>query len=719
MVPPQPAAAGAGRAALPARIALIALADAAAAGALAGIVDLGVVLTRTPPAAAALPATALVVVGLTILGVALTGAPLVLLVRLLGRHPQVRSFAGRLAAPGPTRVAALVELVAVLAVLAGLWGLGFAVSRFAHGAYNSSTGIALMTATALLGGQVVAVLIASAIAPPLARWLAARPAARRATSGWPMAAAFGAVAVAALLAGDRVLRARFHSWDPVPAYVYGVAATAIVVAAVIRPSERLGRRGVALAAALAAIALAAVAALSAAPAARAAVMASGVTSEGALRSLLRLADRDGDGHAGTLGGGDCDDGDAAVHPAARERAGNRRDDNCIGGDGGAGAPAAPAEPGALAGNVLLVTIDSVRADHTSAYGYPRPTTPVLAALAARGARFERAETASPTTRRALPALLFGRYPSTLPFDPSTRMPRLLPHALPTLASALGAAGYRSHAVFSVGGLLDDQALVGFAGTESLTTYGRGYQRPDNAVAVTDRALAWIGSPAPRPWFLWVHYFDPHHPYATPPGAPDFGDEPMDHHDAEIAHVDAQIGRLLAGLDATTPTVVVVTSDHGEAFGERGVHFHGKNLHEEQTRVPLVISVVGAPAMPRVEATPVSLVDVAPTVLDLVGAALPDGMNGRSLAPVVLGVGSAPARPLVMELVPDRFVDRRMVAIVDGDHKLIWDLDAGAMAAFDLRRDPGEDDDLIATPLGAVLRATLGATLDDELGADRR
>jgi arylsulfatase A-like enzyme len=115
---------------------------------------------------------------------------------------------------------------------------------------------------------------------------------------------------------------------------------------------------------------------------------------------------------------------------------------------------------------------------------------------------------------------------------------------------------------------------------------------------------------------------------------------------------------------------------------------------------------------------VSLVDVAPTILELVGAAIPAAMSGRSLAAAVAATGPAPARPIVLELVPDRFVDRRMVAIVDGDHKLIWDLDANAMAAYDLRRDPAERVDLIATPLGAVLRATLGETLDRELATPR-
>jgi arylsulfatase A-like enzyme len=715
MVPPQPAAAGAGRAALPARIALIALADAALAGAVAGVVDLGVVVARTPPAAGALPATALVVLGLAIAGAALTGAPLILLVRLLGRHPRVRAFTGRVAAPGPDRVAALAGLTVVIGVLAALWAAGFAVARFAHAAYNSSTGSALMTATVGLGAQIVALLLATAIAPALAGWLGRRRSMVRATTGWPLVVGLAALVASALLVGDRLLRARFHSWDPVPAYAYGAAAIAVIVAAMVRPSERLGRRAAAIAGALTAVVIAALLAVGAAPAARGAIMASAVISQGALRSGYRLADRDGDGYAGVLGGSDCDDVDRAVHPAARERAGNHRDDNCIGGDGGVAPAVAPAVPGGRADNVLLVTIDSVRADHTSAYGYRRPTTPVLAELAGRGVRFERAETASPTTRRALPALLFGRYPSTLPFDPASRMPRLRAHQLPTLASGLAGAGYRTHAIFSVGGLLDDTALAGFASSEALASYGRGYQRPNNAAEVTDRALAWIARPGSGPWFLWVHYFDPHHPYQTPPGAPHFGDRPIDHHDAEIAHVDAQLGRLLAGLGGAT--LVVVTADHGEAFGERGVSFHGKNLHEEQTRVPLVIATVGdSPRAPRALATPVSLVDVAPTVLDLAGVALPTGMNGRSLAAAVLGTGPAPARPLVLELVRDRFVDRRMFAIVDGDHKLIWDLDAGAMAAFDLRRDPGEHDDLIATPLGAVLRATLGTTLDRELGA---
>jgi hypothetical protein len=169
--------------ALAGRVAVVALADAALAGAAAAVIDLSIVLSRVAPSIGGVPGTALVVLGLTVFGVALTGAPLVLLVRLLARHPTIRSFTSRLAAPGPDRVHALVELAVVLAVLVGLWGLAFVVSRFAHGAYNSSTGIALMTATAALGAQVAAVLLATAVTPSLARRLAARPALIRATSG--------------------------------------------------------------------------------------------------------------------------------------------------------------------------------------------------------------------------------------------------------------------------------------------------------------------------------------------------------------------------------------------------------------------------------------------------------------------------------------------------------------------------------------------------------
>jgi choline-sulfatase len=706
--------------ALAGRVAVVALADAALAGAAAAAIDLSIVLSRVAPSIGGVPGTALVVLGLTVFGVALTGAPLVLLVRLLARHPTIRSFTSRLAAPGPDRVHALVELAVVLAVLVGLWGLAFVVSRFAHGAYNSSTGIALMTATAALGAQVAAVLLATAVTPSLARRLAARPALIRATSGWTMPIVAGCLLVLALLAGDHLLQTRFHSWDPVPAYLYGLATIAVVVAAIARPTERLGRRGLGVAVGLAVVVAAAVAAVGAAPVARGAIANGSVLARGALRSLQRVSDRDGDGYAGRFGGSDCDDSDPAVNPVAEEIAGNRRDDNCAGGDAAPAAASPPAAPtpGGRPRNVLLITVDTVRADHTSLYGYARPTTPVLAEIAARGVRFERAVAASPTTRQSLPALLFGRYPSRLPFDPASSTPRLLDHSLPTLASILAGAGYRTHALFAVGEVLNDEALVGFASTDSVSLHGRGYKRPNNAVEVTDRALAWIGKPAPEPWFLWIHYFDPHHPYQVPVGAPkNFGDEPLDRYDAEIAHADAQIGRLVAGMKPAGETLLVVTADHGEAFGERGVHFHGKNLHEEQTRVPLVMALLGGAPLPgRVETTPVSLVDVTPTVLDLTGASQPAGMNGRSLAPVVLGVGSAPARPIVMELMRDRFVSRRMLGVIDGDHKIVWDLDADATSVFDLRRDPGEHDDLIATPVGDTLRATLGATLDRELGA---
>src|SRR5688572_18155288 len=253
-----------------AAIALFALADAALAGLVVSALELAVLFLRGQPAAPA--ATALAVTGLVVIGVALTGAPLVLLARLIARHSVVQSFRQRVATPGADRVIALVTLAAVLGALAALWGLDFAVARFAHGRYNSSAGAALVIATFGLVSQVVVALAALAIAPALGGWLARQRWTHSATAGRPLAIGLGLSLLTAAVLGHLALRSRFHSWDPLPTYVYVAGGLTLIAAAVLRPAEHLGRRRLILAMSLVAALLAGAAvAIDAVPQARGAV----------------------------------------------------------------------------------------------------------------------------------------------------------------------------------------------------------------------------------------------------------------------------------------------------------------------------------------------------------------------------------------------------------------------------------------------------------------
>jgi arylsulfatase A-like enzyme len=172
----------------------------------------------------------------------------------------------------------------------------------------------------------------------------------------------------------------------------------------------------------------------------------------------------------------------------------------------------------------------------------------------------------------------------------------------------------------------------------------------------------------------------------------FGGEPIDRYDSEIAYVDDKIGRMIAAVDAaglTTSTIVAVSSDHGDEFLEHGNEYHGRSLYNEVIRVPLIVAAPGRD--PAVATAPVSVIDVGPTLLDLVGLTRPTGQNGRSLA-AAIGTGELPERMVLAELIADRNITRNLRAGFLGDWKLIWDLDANTYELYSLSKDPGDTDD---------------------------
>jgi len=696
--------------------------EAALAGILVGVFDLALIASRSSLRADELPVSSGIVVGLAVALVGVVGTPLVLLVRLLCQHPLLRAIAHRLLEPGPRRVETLVLGASGIAPVALVWWFGYRAVAHVHRLYQDAGAAGLMASTMIVVVALAVGIATCALAPPLARRVAARPRAVQLTSGLALAGLAAAVAIGGAALLHAAVGIMAPAWDPLPAYVLASAPLAVIGGALLAPARRLGRGRAAgaLAACVAVIGFA-LAGIGTAGRTRAALIATGAVSSLSLHQLQALADGDHDGYADALGGGDCDDHDPAIHPGAREIAGNGLDDNCMGGDAPLAETArrrvaqASAHPSAARRDIILITMDAARADHTSAYGYRRATTPNLAALAARGSRFALAESPSPLTRRALPSMLFGRYASTLPYRDTDAMPEIDDNELPTLASTLRDAGWTTQAILSNHGLLGPPALTGFEDTIAVS-HDPVNENKDNAADVTSRALEWIaGRPADRPYFLWIHYIDPHYPYAPAPGAPHYGDGTIDAYDAEIASTDAQIGRLLANLAAAgraDRTIVAVTADHGEAFGEHGEHYHGSTLYEEQTHIPLVIAVPGA--APRVIREPMSLVDVAPTLLDLVGVAAPAGMNGVSAAAAVDDGAALPRHAVLAELLRDRQVRRRLVAIYRGDTKLIRDLQSSTSEVYELDRDPGELHDQSDRSVAGVLERSLARAADDEL-----
>jgi arylsulfatase A-like enzyme/Flp pilus assembly protein TadD len=308
-------------------------------------------------------------------------------------------------------------------------------------------------------------------------------------------------------------------------------------------------------------------------------------------------------------------------------------------------------PGSAAGsNVLLITIDTLRADRVGAYGNPSGLTPTLDRLAGSGLRFDAAFTPVPMTLPAHASILTGLEPFSHGIRNNTAF-RL--GETPTLATMLKKAGYRTGA-FVGAFVLNARFGLNRDFDEYDDRCGHGGDAADFHVAerpaerVIQPATEWILGKAPAtdpapvgtvstvttekpgraaPWFAWVHLYDPHAPYQAPPEYRR-GRSP---YDAEVAYTDAMIGRGLDALRAAGQldrTIVIVVGDHGEALGEHGESSHGLFAYGSTLRVPMIVSAPGI--RPHVVRTPVAHVDVVPTVLELLGMSIPSGLDGRSL-----------------------------------------------------------------------------------------
>ncbi|MCA9680511.1 MAG: sulfatase-like hydrolase/transferase, partial [Myxococcales bacterium] len=478
------------------------------------------------------------------------------------------------------------------------------------------------------------------------------------------------------------------------------------------------------------------------------------------QSVRRGIDFDHDGFSPVLGGGDCDDLDASVHPGAREIPDDGIDQNCVGGDAttaarpvddvGFVAPPASLPPDF---DVVLITIDTLRADHLGTYGYGRDTSPRLDALAAEGALFVNGWAHAPSTRYSMPAILTGRLPLDVYYDYGVSgWPGILPKAT-TIAEILRDRGLHTGAVVNYHyfdpyrhmdqgidpGDYDNSNARLHQGSDPAHTKGSSSREQ------TDHAIKWLDTLGGQRFFLWVHYYDPHHEYERHREVPQFGDAPMDLYDNEIRWTDSQIGRLFDDLKRRgvwDKTIVVVTGDHGEGFGEHDVTHHGYHLYAAQTKVPFIIKVPGQP--PRRITTPVGHVDILPTLADLAGAAPSTEMMGRSL--VDLLDGSAPPdrdRVIFQQLSYENHhemraaVDQRCHLIYNVSPHTSWEayrIDVDPAEVHDVSDQPGPCDTVKAAfarwydgdqiPPGAAeallpARPTVARELDVDLGREVR
>jgi len=377
--------------------------------------------------------------------------------------------------------------------------------------------------------------------------------------------------------------------------------------------------------------------------------------------------------------------------------------------------------------VLLVSLDTLRADHLGSYGYERPTSPRLDALARAGVRFLDASSTSTWTLPAHASLLTGRYVDAHGVrDEGRRLPR----SVPTLTDVFARAGWETACVVNSFYLSRRFGLQ--RGCRQELYVQESVDRVAPSTWVTDQALAWIdelaGSDAPSSsgrerLFLFVHYYDVHSDYAALPPhrraferpydgtlegttaelravqegearlAPRDAERLADLYDAGVRQTDAELGRLFDGMRERglwDRSLIVVTSDHGEELLEHGGVLHGRHQYQEQLRVPLLMVGPGLPE-DRVVETPVSLVDVAPTVLDVVGLLPPGPLDGLSLRPLWSPDGdAAPFRDRVLFSESRHGLERPVQtwAARLGSLKRIVGPD-GRGRLYDLAEDPGE------------------------------
>ena len=486
-------------------------------------------------------------------------------------------------------------------------------------------------------------------------------------------------------------------------------------------------------------------------------MRSAVTQQSALlaemaQALQRFGDRDKDGHAGSLGGADCDDARADIYPGAKDLPDNGVDEDCDGQDaarpGLDNHPVKRAVSAALSSarrdlkslseaappkppkNIVLILVDTLRYDHMGFAGYPRSTSPHIDALASESIVFERAYATAPHTPRSIPSLFFGRYPSQMDWRGGQyNYPKVKPENL-GLFEILAERGWSNHGLSSHFYFEPKRGMdQGFA---SWDNSGAGTIKESNddiaAPRIWQRAqpkLAELaaqakGSEQSAPFSMFIHFFEPHSRWIGH-DAHDFGpgstpvERHMNNYDSEIAYVDTYVAKVieeLKRLEIYDETVLILTSDHGEAFNEHKVLFHGTNLYDEVIHVPLIVRVPGW--KPRRVEGAVSLVDVAPTLLDLYGITAPPDFVGVSLREAMLGEEDVPLRPVFSELLPYTSWKEHHKAVIYGDKKLIKVFTANTTELYDLADDPAEQQNLARTDPEAAAR--LSALLSDWINA---
>jgi len=421
-----------------------------------------------------------------------------------------------------------------------------------------------------------------------------------------------------------------------------------------------------------------------------------------IETMRAMTDRDKDGYSGLLGA-DCNDADKRIHPGAFDVPGNGVDENCSGED--ASEDASPllaslppsSKDVAAPLSVVLVHLDALRPDHLGFAGYTRPTSPNLDRFRASATWFNRAYTPSPSTRFAMASLFTGLAADRIPHQQREVDISSLP-SVTTVAERLEPLRY-DRVGFTI-----SHAFANFHGM------GRGFRvwttpwpveqgdevHGHDATLTTDAALTYLDGARPEDrYFLFLHYYCMHEPYIAHP-AWNFGQRDVDRYDSALGYCDQEVGRVLSRLSERPDwdrTAVIFYSDHGELFGEHGFVGHGNSLSESDTRVLLMARIPGG-AVSTVSA-PVSLTDLAPTILALAKAPSDGKTDGWNLVPFVFGSEDAGERERPLFFYAEhRWGVMRIESrgVLRGSYKYLQ-TDSGLEQLYSLDVDPGERENL--------------------------